>query len=95
MRHSVGVRELPGLTMARKPSRYAIHLILSGGHRESVHFKSLEAFQNWYAGVLNAASTPEAFVNVPINQLEGEYLLLRAGSIIGLRIEPIFAAYDD
>jgi hypothetical protein len=34
-------------------------------------------------------------VNVPINQLEGEYLLLRAGSIIGLRIEPIFAPYYD
>jgi hypothetical protein len=81
--------------MPRQPSRYAIHLILSGGHRESVHFDSLEAFQNWYAGVLNAAPTPEAFVNVPISQLEGEYLLLRAGSILGLRIEPIFAAQDD
>jgi len=34
-------------------------------------------------------------VNVPINQLEGEYLLLRAGNIIGLRIEPVFAAQDD
>ena len=71
------------------------HLILSGGHREIVHFDSLEAFQNWYAGVLNAAQPLEAFVNVPISQLEGEYLLLRAGSIIGLRIEPIFAAQDD
>ncbi len=81
--------------MPRQPSRYAIHLILSGGHREIVHFDSLEAFQNWYAGVLNAAQPLEAFVNVPISQLEGEYLLLRAGSIIGLRIEPIFAAYDD
>lgn len=80
--------------MPRQPSRYAIHLILSGGHRESVHFENLEAFQNWYAGVLNAASTPESFVNVPISQLEGEYLLLRAGSIIGLRIEPIFTGHD-
>jgi hypothetical protein len=81
--------------MPRQPSRYAIHLILSGGHRESVHFESLESFQNWYANVLNTASTPEAFVNVPISQLEGEYLLLRAGNIIGLRIEPVFAAQDD
>ena len=45
--------------------------------------------------MLNAAPTPEAFVNVPITELEGEYLLLRANSIIGLRIEPIFAAQDD
>jgi hypothetical protein len=81
--------------MARKPSRYAIHLILSGGHRESVHFQSLETFQSWYASVLNAAPTQEAFVNVPISELEGEYLLLRASSIIGLRIEPIFVAQDD
>jgi hypothetical protein len=81
--------------MPRQPSRYAIHLILSGGHRESVHFESLEVFQNWYAAVLNAAPTQDAFVNVPISQLEGEYLLLRAGSILGLRIEPIFATLDD
>jgi hypothetical protein len=32
--------------MPRQPSRYAIHLILSGADRERVHFGSLEAFQS-------------------------------------------------
>jgi hypothetical protein len=80
--------------MPRTPRRYAIHLLLSGGHRELVHFASLDAFQQWYAGVLNA-SAPEAFVNVPISELEGEYLVLRAGSVIALRIEPLFGSLDD
>jgi hypothetical protein len=34
--------------MSRVPRRYAIHLILSGGHEEVVHFPTLEAFQQWY-----------------------------------------------
>jgi hypothetical protein len=80
--------------MARTPRRYAIHLLLSGGHRELVHFASLDAFQQWYGGVLNS-SAPDAFVNVPIGELEGEYLVLRAGSVIALRIEPLFASLDD
>jgi hypothetical protein len=80
--------------MSRQPSRYAIHLMLAGGHQEVVHFRSLEAFQQWYGGVLTAAA-PEAFVNVPINDLQGEYLVLRAGSVIGLRVEPVYGTLED
>jgi hypothetical protein len=80
--------------MARSPRRYAIHLLLAGGHREVVQFATLEAFQQWYGGVLNAGS-PEAFVNVPINDLEGEYLVLRPSSVIGIRVEPKYTALDD
>ncbi len=80
--------------MARQPRRYAIHLLLVGGHREVVHFASLDAFQQWYGGVLNAGSA-DAFINVPINDLDGEYLVLRPSSVIGIRVEPKFAALDD
>ena len=31
--------------MTRTPSRYAIHLLLTGGHEQVVHFPSLDAFQ--------------------------------------------------
>ena len=37
--------------MPRVPRRYSIHLILSGGQTEVVHFATLEAFQQWYTGV--------------------------------------------
>ena len=52
--------------MSRVPSRYAVHLWLVGGQSETVHFASLEAFQQWYSGVLNAAGN-DAFVNVPLS----------------------------
>ena len=53
--------------MPRVPRRYSIHLILSGGQTEVVHFATIEAFQQWYQGVLHGAATPDAFVNVPIS----------------------------
>jgi hypothetical protein len=81
--------------MPRTPRRYAIHLLLDGGHREVVNFATLEAFQQWYQGTLHGGSAPEAFINVPIGELEGEYLLVRASSVIGLRVEPQFAMIDD
>lgn len=80
--------------MTRQPRRYAIHLLLAGGHRELVHFATLEAFQQWYGSVLNAGPA-EAFVNVPINDLEGEYLVLRPSSVVGIRVEPRYTSLDD
>jgi hypothetical protein len=80
--------------MSRIPSRYAIHLMLAGGHQEVIHFRSLEAFQQWYGGVLTVAA-PEAFVNVPISDLEAEYLVVRAGSVLGLRVEPLYSALEE
>jgi hypothetical protein len=80
--------------MARTPRRFTIHLFLSGGHHQEVHFTTLEEFQNWYGGVLNAAA-PEAFVNVPISDLSNEYLVLRAGSVQAIRVEPIYGTLDD
>lgn len=79
--------------MGRTPRRYAIHLHLSGGQSEVVHFADLEAFQQWYGSVLTA-SAPEAFVNVPISEMEGEYLVLRPSAVIAIRVEPKFNALD-
>ncbi|NDC35111.1 MAG: hypothetical protein EBZ51_06935 [Synechococcaceae bacterium WB9_2_112] len=79
--------------MGRTPRRYAIHLHLSGGQSEVVHFADLEAFQQWYGSVLTA-SAPEAFVNVPISEMEGEYLVLRPSAVIAIRVEPQFNALD-
>ena len=80
--------------MARTPRRYAIHLHLSGGQSETVSFPTLDAFQQWYGGVLTA-STSDAFVNVPLNEMEGEYLVLRPSSVIAIRVEPKFNALDE
>ncbi|MEI7952200.1 MAG: hypothetical protein WCH37_05940 [Synechococcaceae cyanobacterium ELA182] len=81
--------------MTRIPRRYAIYLILTGGHTEVVHFNTLDAFHEWYTGVLHSAAAPDAFVNVPISELEGEYLLIRSSSVIGIRVEPHYGMVDE
>ena len=80
--------------MGRTPSRYAISLLLLGGHQQVVHFASLEAFQQWYGSVLNAGPA-DVFVNVPISDLEGEYLVIRPSSVVGIRVEPRWSAMED
>jgi hypothetical protein len=67
---------------------------MSGGQIETVNFPTLEAFQQWYGGVLTA-SAPDAFVNVPIGDLEGEYLVVRPNGVIGIHVEPKFNALDE
>ena len=85
--------------MARTPRRYAVHLHLSGGQSEIAHFKTLEAFQQWYGGVLTAASSSspaaDTFVNVPMGDLEGEYLVVRSSAVIGIRVEPLYGSLHD
>jgi len=80
--------------MARTPSRYAIHLLLTGGHHQTVHFPDLEAFQQWYGTVLHAGPA-DAFINVPMTELPGEYLVVRPSAVQGIRVEPIYGALDD
>lgn len=76
------------------PRRYIVHLHLSGGQSEAVPFATLEAFQQWYGGVLTAATT-DAFVNVPIAGLEGEYLVVRPSRVIAIRVEPQYGSFDE
>jgi predicted DNA-binding protein with PD1-like motif len=80
--------------MSRIPRRYAVHLHLSGGQSETVMFASLDAFQQWYGGVLTAGAV-DTFVNVPISDLDGEYLVLRPSAVIAIRVEPRFNAIED
>lgn len=81
--------------MSRVLRCYAIHLILSSGHKEVVHFPTLEAFQEWYTSAIHGGASADTFINVPISELDGEYLLVRAGSIIGLRVEPLYGSIEN
>lgn len=81
-------------TMARTPNHYAIHLLLAGGHHQVINFPDLASFQQWYGNVLNSGPA-EAFVNVPINDLPGEYLVVRPNGVVGIRVEPQFASFDE
>ena len=80
--------------MPRVPRRFHIHLMLVGGHEEVVEFRTLDDFQKWYGGVLTSAA-PDAFVNVPLEDLELEYLVVRASSVIAIRVEPLYASVQD
>lgn len=80
--------------MSSHPRRYAVHLHMSGGQTETVMFPSLQTFQQWYGDVLTASAS-DTFVNVPISELEGEYLVVRPSAVVGIRVEPRFNPLDD
>ena len=80
--------------MSRTPLRYAVHHHLVGGQTERVFFPKLETSQEWYQGLVNAENQG-SFVNVPLSDLEGEYLVVRPQAVIGVRVEPQFSSVDD
>ncbi len=76
--------------MPRKPDEYAVNLLISGGHKEEVRFTSVQDFQKWYSTELMSKSDSEDFVNVPIKNVQGEYMVIRPKSVLAIRVEPIF-----
>jgi hypothetical protein len=78
-----------------KPSEFAVHLLIVGGHREEIKFPTLEDFQNWYKTKLLPAKDSTDFVNVPIKNIQGEYMVIRPSSIQGIRVEPVFSSSVD
>ncbi len=81
--------------MPRKPDEYAVHIMLSSGHREEVRFTSIQEFQKWYSGELAPKSTSQDFISVPIKNIQGEYMVIRPASVTAIRVEPIFSGSVD
>jgi len=77
--------------MPRTPSEYSVHLLLEGGHREEIRFATLQDFQQWYKTLVPKQDSSE-FVNVPIKNIQGEYMVIRPSSILGIRVEPMFSS---
>jgi len=77
--------------MAGTPDEYAVHLFLSSGDREEIRFDSLQAFQQWYAKELKPNASSQGFINVPIRERQGEYMVVRPAGVIAIRVEPLFA----
>lgn len=77
--------------MPRTPDEYAVHLLLTSGHREEVRFTTIQEFQKWYSGELMPKSTSDDFISVPIKNIQGEYMVLRPSSVTAIRVEPVFA----
>ena len=78
--------------MPRTPSEYSVHLLLSGGHREEVRFATLQDFQLWYSKTLVPKQESNEFLNVPIKNIQGEYMVIRPSSVEAIRVEPIFSS---
>jgi hypothetical protein len=81
--------------MARTANEYAIHLLISGGHREEVRFSTIQEFQKWYSGELVPKSSSQDFITVPIKNIQGEYMVIRPSSVLAIRVEPVFASSID
>ncbi len=78
--------------MPRTPSEFAVHIMMDGGHREEVRFPTIQDFQKWYSGELMPKAASDDFINVPIKNIQGEYMVLRPSKVIALRVEPIFSS---
>lgn len=77
---------------ARTPTEYAVHILIEGGHREEVRFATIQEFQKWYSGELVPKSSSTDFITVPIKNVQGEYMVLRPSSVLGIRVEPVFSS---
>jgi len=81
--------------MPRTPSEISVHLMMEGGHREEVRFPTIQDFQKWYTSELVPKSASHDFINVPIKNIQGEYMVVRPSKILALRVEPVFAGSVD
>jgi hypothetical protein len=77
---------------ARTPTEYAVYLLIEGGHREEVRFQTIQEFQKWYSGELVPKAASKDFITVPIKNVQGEYMVLRPASVLGVRVEPVFSS---
>ncbi len=77
--------------MPRKPDEFAVFIMLVGGHREEVRFTTIQDFQKWYSAELLPKANDANFINVPIKNVQGEYMVVRPSAISAIRVEPIFA----
>ncbi|MGJ5672422.1 MAG: hypothetical protein ACR9NN_02175 [Nostochopsis sp.] len=78
--------------MPRTPNEYAVHLLMASGHREEVRFPTIQDFQKWYSGELMPKSASDDFINVPIKNIQGEYMVVRPLRIVAIRVEPLFSS---
>lgn len=81
--------------MPRTPDEFSVHLMLEGGHREEIRFKTIQEFQKWYSGELVPKSSSNDFISVPIKTLEGEYMVARPSKIMAIRVTPIYKSSID
>ena len=78
--------------MPGSASEYAVYLLMESGHREEVRFPTIQEFQKWYSGELMPKAASDDFINVPIKNISGEYMVLRPSRVVAIRVEPIFSS---
>jgi len=78
--------------MPRKPSEFAVHFLLDGGHREEVRFAKIQDFQKWFNTELVQKAESNDFINIPIKTIEGEFMVVRPSRVLAIRVEPIFSS---
>lgn len=76
--------------MPRQPDEYAVYLFLNSGHREEVRFATIQDFQKWYSNQLVPKATSQEFINIPIKNVQGEYMVVRPSSLVAIKVEPVF-----
>lgn len=70
-------------------------MLISGGQKEEVRFPSIEDFQKWYGSELKPKAQSNDFINVPIKNVQGEYMVIRPSCVLAMRLEPIYTSSVD
>lgn len=78
-----------------KPSEYAVHLLIAGGHREEVRFPTMDDFKKWYGSELKPNADSREFIIVPIKNIQGEFMVVRPSEVQAIRLEPIYTSSVD
>lgn len=81
--------------MPRNPDEFAVHLLIDGGHRETVRFLTIQDFQKWYASEVMPKFDQDSFISVPMKLSQGEYMVVRPSRILAIRVEPIYSSSVD
>lgn len=81
--------------MPRTPDEFAVHLLIDGGHRETVRFLTVQDFQKWYANEVVQKQDQDLFISVPMKLNQGEYMVVRPSRILAIRVEPVYTSSID
>jgi hypothetical protein len=78
--------------MAKTPSEYALHMIMEGGHPQTVRIKTSKEVNDLIQKIFFVQSQDSSdFLHIPL-QAEGEYLCLRPSRIQAVHVEPLFSS---
>jgi len=77
--------------MPRTPSEFAMHIMLSGGHQQTIRMTNYKDINDIVQQVFMQPSAGNDYLNIPM-PLEGEYMIIKPSAIEAIHVEPLFGS---